>query len=92
MSTLVKIPQYKEAGSTKLLIDGHVRPYTAVPCAPTFVQEVRMNGTWLPREISVRAGSLESSEPFEVSVDGPRSHVDPHGTMFVDENGVTLRG
>ena len=40
----------------------------------------------------VRAGSPESSEPFEVSVDGPRSHVDPHGTMFVGENGVTLRG
>ena len=40
----------------------------------------------------VRAGSLESSEPFEVSADGQRSRVDPHGTMFVDENGVTLRG
>ena len=24
--------------------------------------------------------------------DGQRSRVDPHGTMFVDENGVTLRG
>ena len=40
----------------------------------------------------VRAGSLESSEPFEVSADGQRSRVDPHGTMFVDDNGVTLRG
>ena len=40
----------------------------------------------------MRAGSLESSEPFEVSADGQRSRVDPHGTMFVDENGVTLRG
>ena len=40
----------------------------------------------------VRAGSLESSEPFEVSADGQRSRVDRHGTMFVDENGVTLRG
>ena len=40
----------------------------------------------------VRAGSLESSVPFEVSADGQRSRVDPHGTMFVDENGVTLRG
>ena len=28
----------------------------------------------------VRAGSLESSEPFEVSADGQRSRVDPHGT------------
>ena len=27
---------------TKLLIDGHVRPYTAAPCAPAFLQEVRM--------------------------------------------------
>jgi len=86
-STFVKIPQHSQAGSTKLLIDGHVTPYTAAPCAPAFLQEVRMNGTWLPREISVRAGSLESSEPFEVSVDGQRSHVDPHGAMFVDENG-----
>ena len=40
----------------------------------------------------VCAGSLESSEPFEVSADGQRSRVDPHGTQFVDENGVTLRG
>ena len=40
----------------------------------------------------VCAGSLESSEPFEVSTDGQRSRVDPHGTQFVDENGVTLRG
>ena len=40
----------------------------------------------------VRAGSLESSEPFELSADGQRSRVDPHGTMFVDENGATLRG
>ena len=36
---------------------------------------------------TVRAGSLESSESFEVSADGH-----PHGTLFVDENGVTLRG
>ena len=40
----------------------------------------------------VCAGSLESSEPFEVSADGQRCRVDPHGTQFVDENGVTLRG
>ena len=40
----------------------------------------------------VRAGSLESSEPFEVSADGQRSRVDPHGTVFVDVSGVTLRG
>jgi hypothetical protein len=91
-STFVQIPQHSQAGSTKLLIDGHVKPYTAAPCAPAFLQEVRMNGTWLPGEISVRAGSLESSEPFEVSVDGKRSHVEPHGTTFMDEQGVTLRG
>ena len=35
---------------------------------------------------------LESNEPFEVSADGQRSRVDPHGTQFVDENGVTFRG
>ena len=49
-STFAKIPQHSQAGSTKLLIDGHVRPCTAAPCAPEFLQEVRMNGTWLPRE------------------------------------------
>ena len=49
-STFVKIPHHSQAGSTKLLIDGHVRPYTAVPCVPAFLQEVRMNGTWLPRQ------------------------------------------
>ena len=36
--------------------------------------------------------SLDSSEPFEVSADGQLSRVDPHGTQFVDENGVTLSG
>ena len=49
-STFVKIPQHSQAGSTKFLIDGHVRPYTAAPCAPAFLQEARMNGMWLPRE------------------------------------------
>ena len=33
----------------------------------------------------VCAGSLESNEPFEVSADGQRSRVDPHGTQFVDK-------
>ena len=33
----------------------------------------------------VCAGSLESSEPFEVSADGQWSRVDPHATQFVDE-------
>ena len=47
---------------------------------------------WYVAAARVRAGSLESSEPFEVSADGQRSRVGPHGTMFVDENGVTLRG
>ena len=42
--------------------------------------------------VKVCAGSLDSSEPFEVSADGQRSRVDPHGTQFVDENGVTLGG
>ena len=49
-STFAKILQHSQAGSTKLLIDGYVRPYTAAPCASAFLQVVRMNGTWLPRE------------------------------------------
>ena len=49
-STFVKIPQHSQAGSTKFLIDGQVRPFPAAPCAPAFLQEVRMNGMWLPRE------------------------------------------
>ena len=76
----MKIPQHSQVGSTKFLIDGHVRPHTA-GAHERYVAAAR-----------VRAGSLESSEPFEVSADGQRSRVDPHGTMFVDENGVTLRG
>ena len=35
--TFVKIPQHSQAGSTKFLIDGHVRPHTAAPCAPAFL-------------------------------------------------------
>ena len=46
---------------------------------------------WYVVAARVCAGSLESSEPFEVSADGQRSRVDPRGTQFVDENGVTLR-
>ena len=79
-STFGKILQHSQAGSTMLLIDGHVRPYTAAPCAPAFLQEVRMNGYVVAARVC--AGSLESSEPFEVSADGQRSRVDPHGTQF----------
>ena len=43
-------PAAQPGWTTKFLIDGHVRPCTAAPCAPAFLQEVRMNGMWLPRE------------------------------------------
>ena len=62
-STFVQNPQHSQAGSTKLLIDGHVRPYTAAPCAPAFLQEVRMNGTWLPRECVL--GLLRAASRFK---------------------------
>ena len=44
------------------LLEGHVRPYTAAPCAPAFLQ-----GGAHERYVVVArvcAGSLESSEPF----------------------------
>ena len=49
-----------------------------------------MNGTWLPRECVL--GLLRAASRLKVSADGQPSRVDPHGTQFVDENGVTLRG
>ena len=37
-------------------------------------------------------GFLGATSRLKSVLDGQRSRVDPHGTQFVDENGVTLRG
>ena len=64
-------------GATKLLIDGRMRPSTAAPCASGFLQEVHMNATCLPDDVSERIEANDSSDSFGVSVDGRGSHVDP---------------
>mmetsp|Transcript_19269 Transcript_19269/g.51468 ORF Transcript_19269/g.51468 Transcript_19269/m.51468 type:complete len:803 (-) Transcript_19269:275-2683(-) len=70
-STFVQIPRHPGQEMSRLWVRGEVRPYTAAPCAPAFLQQVRVNGSWLgTHEVSVHAGSLESSNPFYVTLDG----------------------
>jgi len=93
-STFVQIPQ-NEDGSVKLLVRGDVRRYGRDPCAPSFLQQVRINGTWLgDHEIIVRAGSLESSDPFSVTLDGSEPlYLNTNSeTVFIDESDLRLRG
>ena len=48
-----------------------MKGYEEGGCAPAFSQDVELTGAWLgDRTIFVRAGSLESSAPFAVSVHG----------------------
>ena len=93
-STFVQIP-LALVNPTKLLVRGDVRPYEKAPCAPAFLQQVRINGSWLGTlDISVHSGSLESSNPFSVVQDGgePMFLQRDGVTEFVNENGVSLRG
>merc|ERR1712136_232408 len=55
----------------------------------------RITGSWLGgHEVSVSAGSLESSSPLSVVRDGssPMSLKSDGVTEFIDEDGVSLRG
>lgn len=93
-STFVKIP--RGVGTTdKLLIRGDVRRYGGSPCAPSYLQQVRITGSWLGgHDLSVHGGSLESSSPFCVVCEGSSPmFLQTHGvTEFINEKGVSLRG
>lgn len=93
-STFVQVPLASE-GSPKLLIRGDVRPYGGAQCAPAFLQQVRINGSWLgTHDITVRGGSLESSNPLCIVREGgnPMFLKGEGMTEFVNESGVSLRG
>jgi len=85
-STFVQIPQYPSKDSAKFLVRGEVRPYSGDLCAPAFLQQVHVNGSWLgDQEIEIHAGSLESSNPFHVIINGG----DP---MYLSATGETVFG
>jgi len=93
-STFVQVP-LASVGPSKLLVRGDVRPYGGAPCAPAFLQQIRINGSWLGNHgISVHSGSLESSNPFCVVRDGgePMFLQRDRVTEFVSENGVSVSG
>jgi len=94
-STFVKIPLEVSEEPDKLLVRGEVRPYGGSPCAPSYLQQVRINGTWLGgHEVSVHGGSLESSSPFSVVREKSSPvYLKREGvTEFINEKGVSLRG
>jgi hypothetical protein len=94
-STFVQIPRGESQDSGKLLVRGDVRRYGRDACAPSFLYQVHVNGTWLGgHEVAVRAGSLESSDPFSVVVDGgrPVQLRSDSETVFLDEPDLRLSG
>jgi len=93
-STFVQVPLASD-DSPKLLVRGDVRPYGGAPCVPAFLQQVRINGSWLgTHDITVHGGSLESSNPFNIVREGGRPmFLKGEGvTEFLNETGVSLRG
>jgi len=94
-STFVKIPLEVSEKPDKLLVRGEVRPYGGSPCAPSYLQQVRINGSWLGgHDVSVHGGSLESSSPFSVVREGssPMFLKQDGVTDFINEKDVSLRG
>mmetsp|Transcript_19268 Transcript_19268/g.51464 ORF Transcript_19268/g.51464 Transcript_19268/m.51464 type:complete len:768 (-) Transcript_19268:30-2333(-) len=85
-STFVQIPQFLSEDSVKFLVRAEVRPYSGDACAPAFLQQVHVSGSWLGnQEIEIHAGSLESSDPFHVIINGG----DP---MYLSATGETVFG
>jgi len=94
-STFVKIPLEVSEKPDKLLVRGEVRPYGGSPCAPSYLQQLRINGSWLGgHEVSVHGGSLESSSPFSVVREGgsPVFLKQDGVTDFINEKDISLRG
>jgi len=98
-STFVQVPLQVDSKSDdtaiKFLVRGNVVPYVVEPCAPAFLQQVRINGTWLgDRDVVVHGGSLESSSPFHVAIDGGAPlyvGTDVTGTLL-NETGLSVTG
>jgi len=71
-STFLQVPKNVEPNSVpKLLVTGNVQPYHAEKCAPAYLQTVKVTGSLIDHhEVMVRAGSLETSVPFGISLNG----------------------
>lgn len=55
----------------KFFVRGNVVPYMVEACVLAFLQQLRINWTWSGDwDVVVHGGSLESSSPFHVAVDG----------------------
>ena len=93
-STFVQIPQVTSQDPAKFLVRGEVRPYSADRCAPAYLQQVHVNGSWLGnQEIEIHAGSLESEEPFHVVISGGEPmYLSRTGETLFDLDGGSLRG
>eukprot|EP00450_Noctiluca_scintillans_P001307 CAMPEP_0194501876 /NCGR_PEP_ID=MMETSP0253-20130528/23411_1 /TAXON_ID=2966 /ORGANISM="Noctiluca scintillans" /LENGTH=292 /DNA_ID=CAMNT_0039343927 /DNA_START=50 /DNA_END=928 /DNA_ORIENTATION=+ len=91
-STFVRVPDREQV---KLLVRGNVQAYGEGGCAPAFLHDMELSGSWLgDTTIFVRAGSLESTAPFAVSVNGSSfmEITDISGTEFLSTPGVSVRG
>jgi hypothetical protein len=78
-----------------LVVRGNVKAYEKEECAPAFLNDVEVTGAWLQgATIFLRAGSLESSTPFAVSVNGSsfKEITDVRGTEFAPNGAFSLRG
>lgn len=95
-STFVQIPRHVDShNSPKLLVTGNVRPYGKDPCAPSFLQEVTITGSSFGyHRIKIRAGSLESEEPFGITVNGSKYKTirNASGTKFFSSAAFNLVG
>jgi len=95
-SKFVQIPPDAEEWNTKFAVSGNVLAYDSEDkCAASFLQDVRLSGSWLEQNlVLVRGGSLESSAPFAVSVNGSAfQQIDTSsGTEFVSRPTFRLWG
>jgi len=93
-SNFLQIPLHLDGQEPRLLLRGNVERYWGDGCAPAFLQEVSVSGQRLHgRKVFVKSGSLETTSPFAVKVDGaPLRTIAPEGTTFLAEDGCEVRG
>jgi hypothetical protein len=96
-STFMQVPQQAETDDdVKLLVQGKVqRFWGSDECAPAFLDQVHISGSWVGnRTVQIFSGSLESEKNFTVSIDnGPRRKIDDaDGTTFLLDPSVSVTG
>jgi len=92
-STFVRIP--RDGPMVDFVVRGNVKAYEETTCAPAYLTDVELSGAWLrDSTIFLRAGSLESSTPFAVSVNGSsfKEITDARGTEFASNSAFSLHG